>query len=124
MSKVIYLNGDETLVLTREMVLGHRDTTASPLNDWEAMVMLMIATAHRYLGVVVVGEYDPRQAPSQNAMHSLVAELLKSRFFNMYSSRYLFRVYTSEMVFQFHNKHSPNNGSELKRIDLGWNYFP
>lgn len=125
MSKVIYLDGTETLVLTREMVLGYRDTMASPINDWEATLLMMIVEAHKVPGTTVVGRYEPMSSPPPRQIEQLVNELFRSRFLSIPSNRCQFRVYAQEMVLQFFTANrGPTIHDDLKRIDLGWNSFP
>lgn len=125
MSKVIYLDGTETLILTREMVLGHRDTMASPINDWEATLLMMIVEAHKVPGTTVVGRYDPKASPPPRQIEQLANELFKTRFLNIPNNRYQFRLYPREMVLQFFTRNSPQSiYDDYKRIDLGWNSFP
>lgn len=125
MSKVIYLDGTETLVLTREMVLGRRDNRQNPLRDWEITVMMMIAHAARFPGAVIIGEYDPAVSPNPRQMEELVIGLMRSRMIGMRSHQYLFRLYNTEMVLRFDSRGGPHyNDNEIMRIDLGWNSIP
>ncbi|QEG09253.1 hypothetical protein HYP93_gp30 [Stenotrophomonas phage Pokken] len=123
MSKVIYLDGTETLVLTREMVLGRRDNRHCPLRDWEITVMMMIAHAARFPGAAIIGEYNPNESPHRGQMVELVTGLMRTRMIFMREGQYLFRVYDTEMVLRFYDRGGPND-NELIRIDLGWNSFP
>lgn len=97
MSKVIYLDGTETLIFTRQLVEpGYMPR--SPMMMWEAMVLHGVASAGRFPNQQVVVDFSdlpPTERPDYDHMveefirHLMRALRMPGHLMNVYASRHV-----------------------------------